>query len=224
MLKIFIIFCTSLLAISLQNNTYATTFADSKYTNNITQTFRLQSNDNIIMLEIYGYQQTEDYTCASASMMNLLNYYNILSDSQMNRTVEMKMSDKLGTNNDYGTTAEQMVDWFKKHNIKATIHTNGTVDDLLSNLNNGIPTLVNWIDWGGHWALMSGYQKLSDSINDDKDTIFFTDPAAHFNNSPSIYGLTAINPDRFQTMWFDSKNVKGIYITVEQPESHNISI
>ena len=38
------------------------------------------------------------------------------------------------------------------------------------------------------------------------------DPAAHFNNVKSVYGLSAINPDRFQYMWQDSKGVKGIYI------------
>ena len=38
------------------------------------------------------------------------------------------------------------------------------------------------------------------------------DPAAHFNNVKRVYGLSAINPDRFQYMWLDSKGVKGIYI------------
>lgn len=42
--------------------------------------------------------------------------------------------------------------------------------------------------------------------------LFIIDPAAHFNNVKSVYGLNAINPDRFQYMLQDSKGVKGIYI------------
>ncbi|MDE5035830.1 peptidase C39 family protein, partial [Francisella tularensis subsp. holarctica] len=45
-----------------------------------------------------------------------------------------------------------------------------------------------------------------------KDMLFMIDPAAHFNNVRSGYGLSAIKPDRFQYMWQDSKGVKDIYI------------
>jgi hypothetical protein len=48
--------------------------------------------------------------------------------------------------------------------------------------------------------------------------MFMTDPAVHFNNIKTVYGLTAINPDRFQEMWQDSEGVKGIYIIAYSKE------
>lgn len=51
---------------------------------------------------------------------------------------------------------------------------------------------------------------MGKTIDDDKDTLFMIDPAAHFNNVKTVYGLSAINPDRFQYMWQDSKGIKGI--------------
>jgi hypothetical protein len=59
---------------------------------------------------------------------------------------------------------------------------------------------------------------LGATVDDDKDIMFMTDPAVHFNNVKTVYGLTAINPDRFQEMWQDSEGVKGIYIIAYSKE------
>ncbi|MFC4893105.1 peptidase C39 family protein [Pseudofrancisella aestuarii] len=189
-------------------------FADKKMIEQVVKTFDLPSDKNITMLNIQDYQQTTDYTCGPAAIMTLMHYYGLLKDSDMNKETEIKIAEELKIDNDYGTTPENMANWLKTHGLEVEQGTNGNIQMLVDNLNKGIPTLVDWIDWGGHWVLVTGYQKLGNSVDDDKDLIFFTDPAVHFNNVKTIYGLTAINPDRFQAMWFDSKQVPGIYITV----------
>lgn len=188
-------------------------FADKNTIEKVVKTFNLPSDKNITMLNIQDYQQTTDYTCGPAAIMTLMHYYGLLKDSEMNKETEIKIAEELKTDNDYGTTPENMANWLKAHGLEVKQGTNGNIQMLVDNLNKGIPTLVDWIDWGGHWVLVTGYQKLGNSIDDDKDLIFFTDPAVHFNNEKTINGLTKINPDRFQYMWFDSKQVPGIYIT-----------
>ena len=44
-----------------------------------------------------------------------------------------------------------------QHNFKVTWGENGSLDMLRGNLARGVPTLVEWIDWGGHWVIVVGY-------------------------------------------------------------------
>ncbi|MGQ4004888.1 C39 family peptidase [Francisellaceae bacterium CB300] len=189
------------------------------FVDGIVKTFNLSSDKNIKMLNIKDYQQTTDITCGPAAVMSLLHYYGMLKDSDMNSKTELRIAKEMGTNEEYGTTLKQMTDWLKKQGYEVKYGNKGDIKLLYKNLDAGIPVLVDWIDWGGHWDLVSGYQKLGEAVDDDKDTMFMTDPAVHFNNVKTIYGLTAINPDRFQEMWQDSEGVKGIYIIAYPKES-----
>lgn len=192
--------------------------ATNHYRNQIIHFYNLNSIKNLSLLPIKGYQQTEDYTCGPAAIMALMHYYGMLKDSQMNKATELKIAKEMGTNPQIGTTPQQMVTWLKSHGFKVTQGENGTIEMLQNNLKLGIPTLVEWIDWGGHWVNVAGYHAKGKNYHEDKDTIFFADPSAHFANTKSIYGLTTINPDRFNAMWFDAQLfnpghiVKGIYI------------
>ncbi len=197
---------------------FAEKFASQEYKNEVFKTFNLKSNHNLIVLDIQGYQQSTDYTCAPAAVMSILKYYDILNDQDLNITTENKIAREMGTSPEKGTTPQQIVDWFNNNGFEAHYGVNGTIEMLQDNLKKGIPTLVEWIDWGGHWVVVAGYQSLGNHYSDNKDTIFFADPEAHDNNLETIYGLTSFNPDRFFAMWFDAQYfnpgnlVRGIYI------------
>lgn len=184
----------------------------------IMSTFHLTTTNSLYILDVKDYQQTEDYTCAPAAVMSILNYYGFIHSNELNKNTELHIANEMGSSPSNGTSPKQIVDWLNKNGFNAKSYTNGKISDVLKYLYKGIPVLVEWIDWGGHWVVLSGYQKLGKSIDDDKDTMFLTDPSAHSNNVESIYGLTAINPDRFQSMWFDAQYfnpghvVYGIYI------------
>lgn len=180
--------------------------------------YHLKTIKNLYLLNIHGYQQSKDYTCAPAMVMNLLHYYHKLSDAQMSAATEDQIAKEMGSSPDNGTSPQQVVNWLKAHDFNATLGINGQVSMLKENLKKGIPILVEWIDWGGHWELVTGYQAVGKTFDDDKDTLIFADSAAHFNNVNALDGLTVINPDRFNSMWFDAQYfnpghlVKGIYI------------
>ena len=204
--------------------TFTTVFAlpitTNAYRQTIAQHYHLRSSKHFLLLMIKGYQQTEDYTCGPATVMSLMNYYGMLKDSEMNKTTELNIAKEMGTTKDSGTSPQQMVTWLKQHGFDVISGENGTLELIQNNLKKGIPTLIEWSDWGGHWDAVAGYNTIGKSYNDDKDTIFFANPAAHYEdaNDHFINGLTSFNPDRFSSMWFDAQYfkpgqiVRGIYI------------
>jgi hypothetical protein len=182
--------------------------------------YDLPASKNFISLSIKGYQQTEDYTCGPAAAMSLLQHYQQLPEQQMNKTTEMRIAKEMSASMaDVGTSPKELANWFKQRGFEVNSGTNGNLDMLRENLRKGIPTLVEWIDWGGHWVIVTGYYQAGDKPNPAKDTIFFADPAAHFGNTHNPDGITSFNVERFQSMWFDAQYfkpghlVKGVYMT-----------
>jgi hypothetical protein len=170
-------------------------------------------NKNLIILPIhYSHQQTEDYTCGPSAVVTLLNYYQKIAKKNLNKSTEMQISQEMQSSPRVGTNPKQIIRWLETHGFAVKSGENGTIDMLKHNLQRGIPTIVEWIDWGGHWVLVIGY--LSDAKRGDK--IIFADPAAHWSNHCD---LTVFDADRFQSMWFDAKYfhpghlTKNIYIT-----------
>ncbi len=41
--------------------------------------------------------------------------------------------------------------------------------------------IVDWIDWGGHWVIATGYEVVH-KTDIKKDTLFFADSAAYDTN------------------------------------------
>jgi predicted double-glycine peptidase len=175
--------------------------------------FKLNHNHQITFLNIKDFQQTEDYTCGSAVVMSLLHYYGKLPAQEMNKKTEMRIAKEMGTTSACGTSDQQIVNWLNKHGFEAKTFHNGSVAILRQNLAKGIPTLVDWIDWGGHWVVVTGYDYAGNPKDMSGDTIFFSDPASHFDNVKTLGGITFINPERFESMWMNMHSQHNIYIT-----------
>lgn len=211
--------CFLLLNIASHSSAYSAP-SPKNYKEAVDQYFGFRSSSKTIMLDLKGYQQTEDYTCAPASAMSLMRYYGMLTDQQMTRGTEMKIAREMGTNNHTGTSPTQFVNWLQTHGFKVSYHQNGDIKTLYGNLKKGIPTIVEWIDWGGHWEVVTGYNQTNKQRNTDLDTILFADPSAHlqYPQKPFINGITSFNASRFNSMWFDVQYfypghlVRGIYI------------
>lgn len=181
--------------------------------------YQLPPGKQFIRLNVKGYQQTLDYTCGPAAVMSLLHFYNKLSTAELTPATERRIAKEMGTSPASGTSPQQIIRWLKQHGFKVQAGTGGTLAMLRHNLQQGIPTLVEWIDWGGHWVVVTGYYQGNSNIPDPgHDTLFFADPAAHYANVMNLDGITAFNADRFENMWFDAQYfkpgqiVKGIYI------------
>lgn len=161
----------------------------------------------LILLPIQSYQQTTSYTCGPAALLTLLRYYQ--RDGE-----EMDIARGAKCTPEKGTSPSGMVGWLEANDFDVTWGENGSLDMLRQNLAQGVPTLVEWIDYGGHWVLVVGYDNRgTENLRDD--VIWFADPADGHDGKRD--GLTSFNALRFESMWFDAflfeRPMHKVYIT-----------
>jgi hypothetical protein len=171
--------------------------------------YDMKPNSWYVSLGVKGYQQTADHTCGPAAVMSLLRWYGLLTDAEMNAATELRIAAEMGTrdmkSSQPGTTTQEIVHWLHKNGFRATSGEDGSLELLRSYLGKNIPVLVEWIDWGGHWVVATGYHAAYDSPEKRPDTIFFADPAAHWSNPNNPEGISSFNAWRFRDMWFDAQ-------------------
>ena len=160
-----------------------------------------------ISLGVRGYQQTTEHTCGPAAVMSLLHWYGLLGDSELNAATELRIAQEMGTGDKQsappGTSVAQMTSWLEKQGFRVASGEDGSLELVRGYLNKGIPVLVEWIDWGGHWVVATGYHAAYESPARGPDTIFFADPASHWANPENPDGISSFNAWRFRDMWLD---------------------
>jgi len=154
----------------------------------------------LTFLNVNSYKQTTEYTCGPAAVVSLLNFYGMNGD-------ELQIAKEMGTSSTIGTNPEQMTLWLNSNGFNATWHKEGSLELLINNLKNNIPTLVEWSDWGGHWVLVIGYDER-DPLKIMDDVIIFADPYDFHDDNPD--GITWFNAQRFYYMWYDALLFGGI--------------
>ncbi|MEW5754711.1 MAG: C39 family peptidase [Pseudomonadota bacterium] len=146
------------------------------------------------ILEVTSYQQTTDYTCGPSSVRSLLGYWG------KNETEE-HLAQQVQASEEWGTAPEPIVEYLKQQGFDVTWGTDGTLALLRKNIAEKVPVLVEWIDWGGHWVLVIGYDDRGTPAEDD-DELVFADPYDAIDGKQD--GYTRFNAQRFDSMWFDA--------------------
>lgn len=174
--------------------------------------YELKPSPWYVSLGVKGYQQTTDYTCGPAAVMSLLRWYGLLDASQLTAETEMRLAREMGTrpmeSSQPGTTTAEIVHWLQNNGFRVATGEDGSLELLRSYLAKGIPVLVEWIDWGGHWVVVTGYHAASESPAKGMDTIFFADSGTHWSGTNNPDGISSFNAWRFRDMWFDAKYLK----------------
>ena len=171
------------------------------------------TGQGLTLLPLRAYQQTTSYTCGPATLITLLRYYQRDAD-------ELETAAQANCTPDKGTTPQNMVAWLEAHGFDVTWGEHGTLDLLRENLGKGVPTIVEWIDWGGHWVTVVGYDTMGTESPRD-DVIYFADPADSIDGDRD--GLTSAVARKFNAMWFDAflfdRPMFKVYITavLKQP-------
>jgi hypothetical protein len=182
-----------------------------------------------------GYQQTTDYTCGPAALLSLARFYH-LPGVQADAATELRLAREAGTRfpeglppgGKLGTKPQEMVVWLEKNGFEARLEAEAAPGEdgaalrrLREHIRQGIPTLVAWIDLGGHWAVAVGYD---DRQNEDPwdDVLILADPYDRYDDVRD--GYTVVNANRFYWMWFDAhyfdRETWRVMITV-QPKAPN---
>jgi hypothetical protein len=162
----------------------------------------LKSDDNLTFIPLKSYrQQATNYSCGAAAAMTVMSWYgkpvnNTDADEErVAREMLSNVTEKTGIN------PEQVAVWFNRQGMNATWGTGGSREMLRENLKKGIPTMVEWIDWGGHWAVVVGYDtRGTESVWDD--VIIFADSVDCHDDR--VDGITYFNYGEFDAMWFDA--------------------
>lgn len=169
---------------------------------------RLAGDGHLKLIDLKAFQQTTTYTCGPASAVSLMKFYGMRGD-ELTLAKEMRSTQALGTN------IINLTNGLKAHGFNATWGQNGTLQLLRDNLAKGIPTIVGWMDWGGHYVICVGYDdRGTDNVYDD--VIVFADPADFYDGDRD--GLTWFNAKRFESMWIVKGDtaampwVKGLYV------------
>jgi hypothetical protein len=170
----------------------------------------LSSSSNIDFIPgLRSYQQTTDYTCGPAVLLSLAGFYGF-PDFEQDAQTEMRIAGELGTrdlNSSLpGTKPQEMVDWLVRNGFNASLEFEDRGDGsalrrLQDNIRQGIPTLVEWIDLSGHWAIAVGYDYRNVSDPWD-DVLILADPYDRYDDYCDGYSF--VNANRFYWMWFDA--------------------
>jgi len=179
------------------------------------------------------YIQNQGYTCGDCAAMMVLNYYTkcgMNEDKVAELVTAMDTNADYGTDiadmkayfDDLGwtTTVNYNGTPAAISGTKATEYYNENIDGvaadgssdpyeglrfLKENVDKGIPTLVEWIDWGGHWQVVIGYDQCGtkgwtkEDIRDD--VIIMADPGDKTDHNWN--GYYEVPAARFFYMWYD---------------------
>lgn len=147
------------------------------------------------------YQQTTEYTCGTASALMVLHWFG------EDGWDEMQLAEIMETDTSKGTSVEGLADFFTSLGWQVDVHADTgfvfeTEEDweayLLEKIDAGVPVMVDWVDWAGHWQVVIGLDTCGTESPYD-DVLILADPydiTDHFQDGYYTYPL-----GRFFSMW-----------------------
>lgn len=164
--------------------------------------FWLEPEEDLrILPQFRTYQQTTEYTCGAASALMVLYHFGVETYD------EMALAQAMKTDPEKGTTVEGMAGFFESIGWDVDCHadTEYRFEDieawrayLTEQLDAGIPVMVDWEDWAGHWQVIIG---LDGCGTDDPydDVLILADPYDITDHCQD--GIYIFSFGRFFDMW-----------------------
>ncbi len=160
-------------------------------------------------MKIPAFQQSNDWNCGPAVLLTIANYY-FGENFPMTAEMETRIAREAGTrdlSHEFpGTRPEEMLQWLNNNGFEATLSFEEVGDgtalfELIDHIQNDVPVIVEWSDWGGHWVIAVGYDnRNTENLLDD--VVIFADPYDHHDDVED--GYSYFNAVRFYNMWFDA--------------------
>lgn len=159
--------------------------------------YEAKSTDTLTILEHFKtIQQTSWWSCGVSSSLMVMNYYD-----QMGEWNEKTLSELRSDHSDLhdGTCLDQMIEMLDEAGKFELETTYDYLDDLeqinlayiKEHLSNGVPILVGWNDWGGHWQVIIGYDTMGTDDYEGDDVLIMADPfdtTDHNQDGYTVYG------------------------------------
>ena len=164
--------------------------------------FQMKSDATLHILHRFQtYQQTTEYTCGAASALMVLNWFG------QKQYHEKALAGLLETHCTKGSSVENIADLFDLLGWNVDSHAGTdrrfqTVEEaektIIEYLDRGIPMMVDWVDWAGHWQVLIGIDTCGTDTPYD-DVLIFADPYDVTDHKQDGYYTYPLG--RFFGMW-----------------------
>ena len=164
--------------------------------------YNMQSDETLHILSHFEtYQQTTEFTCGAACALMVLNWYGA------KKYHEIAVSQLIESHPTKGSTVENIADFFDLIGWEVEHHASTELkfdslesfeSSVINYIDRGIPIMVDWVDWAGHWQVIIGIDTCGSDTPYD-DVIIFADPydiTDHYQDGYYIFPLS-----RFYGMW-----------------------
>lgn len=169
--------------------------------------YNMRSEGTLHILSNFApYEQSTEWTCGPSSSLAVLNWFDSDLAEKYDELTIAKMS---GTNDTQGVNPEGLdkffmeIDWYTQCNYSTDPYfkeLQDFEDFCVSNIDNGVPIMVDWIDWDGHWQTIIGIDTCQED-NPSDDVIILADP---YDTSDQYQdGYYTYGAERFYYMWHE---------------------
>ena len=164
--------------------------------------YNMQSDETLHILSHFEtYQQTTEFTCGAACSLMVLNWFGA------KQYHELAVSQLIESHPTKGSTVENIADffdligWHVEHHASTELKFDSLENfesSVIDYIDRGIPIMVDWVDWAGHWQVIIGIDTCGTDTPYD-DVLIFADPydiTDHYQDGYYIFPLS-----RFYGMW-----------------------
>lgn len=181
-------------------------------TTNITDDMLFPLETKSVVLDVPMVTQCCEQSCAAASLESLLRFYAPGEGRPEGRYAsiwqELSIENRRTQSERPGTHPQSILTWAEQRHFKAMLREENSNDGTALHwiqrcLFRGIPPLVCWSDWGGHWCVVIGYVSGGTGLPKN-DTVVLMDPV---ESGQRLF----VNAARFYSMWYDGQHFERVY-------------
>ncbi len=164
--------------------------------------YNMQSEGTLhIIPHFETYQQTTEHTCGCAAALMVLHHYGVDDYN------ELQIGEMVNVDTSKGTAVEPLAKLFEDLGFQVDVHADTdyrfeSINDaeayLIEKIDAGIPVMVDWVDWYGHWQTVIGIDacKEGDPYDDVLILADSYDITDHYQDGYYVFPL-----GRFFDMW-----------------------
>lgn len=164
---------------------------DSPYFSSV-DFYNAEPTDTLTILKNYKtYQQTTEWSCGVAAALTVLQYYGRLGDWNEESLAALRSDHSSAHPGSCLIQLKEIFDGvggFTYESVEDYDLEEITLSMLRGYLKNGIPVLIAWNDWGGHWETLIGYDDMGTETESD-DVMIVADPYDTTDHNQDGYGV-----------------------------------
>ena len=170
--------------------------------------YNAKSEDGLYILpQFKTIQQTSWWSCGVSCTEMVLNYFGRRDDWNEENLAALRENHE---DQHIGTCLDQIIDMFEAVGGFALETTYDYEDNpdtvnmafIREHIAAGIPVIVGWNDWGGHWQVIIGYDTMGTEYEGD-DVIIVADPFDTTDHNQDGYGVYGAERFIYNFTFFD---------------------